>query len=627
MSSVIFSISEDSLVCAICTFCCVGRDPRILPCQHTYCFDCIKRLANGKSFINCPSCREEFSIPNGDCNNIQKNILYGNIKKEIDGNGILCKIHQKEAMLFCLFHNKPYICIKCFEGDHMNCSVVTLKKKKQDLIKNREKEIEEMKKKISSELVIKEDLYVKRIKGKFKILRKQVKDRFAEEKKLLINLEKASLSYENFEEIIKRNKILDYHIKEIDLNCTIFNRYEDSIENNVNNDTCIEIDINNDLLRNSSFIAFRQANSTDKNLFLVFLKPKISSALKFIKTEKNLVKSFYMKSLKFTVFEYLDLYNSLLNLSLTEIHLEDCNLTEETCDGLGLVLQRSSNIQLLNLCRNELLSKGLSNIIFGLSNSFQSLKSLDLSGCNLTQDNFDLVRETLSICSKIECLNFSFNNLQGENFEHLCKVLLKMSGSLKKLSFRDCQITTWSAFMKLIGSSSKIEDIDISFNKLDDMFVSSLSNCSSGTKLSLKRINMCGCNLTQQGAIAFGKLIGKCTKLEELNMLLNPEMKSGMCCLLKNLKQSSNSVKEIFFDLHNLPTAECPIIERFLINCKELNKIYLSYKEEQSDNSRNIFNNLFSSLKNLKEWKIIRYDDFNDKMNFQNLEKKIYSSY
>lgn len=59
---VIDQISEQ-LVCAIC----LERlaMPRVLNCMHTFCTDCLHRIANNDSSqsITCPTCRMETPIP------------------------------------------------------------------------------------------------------------------------------------------------------------------------------------------------------------------------------------------------------------------------------------------------------------------------------------------------------------------------------------------------------------------------------------------------------------------------------------------------------------------------------------------------------------------------------------
>lgn len=56
---------------------CRGRfmDPRVLPCLHTFCLDCIQHAGFNRSpgeRMSCPLCRNEFTIPDGDFDSLQK---------------------------------------------------------------------------------------------------------------------------------------------------------------------------------------------------------------------------------------------------------------------------------------------------------------------------------------------------------------------------------------------------------------------------------------------------------------------------------------------------------------------------------------------------------------------------
>ena len=61
------SINEEKLVkvleCAICLD--LYEEPKVLPCQHTYCRKCLEQLAFGDGRIrrvNCPECRRVIKV-------------------------------------------------------------------------------------------------------------------------------------------------------------------------------------------------------------------------------------------------------------------------------------------------------------------------------------------------------------------------------------------------------------------------------------------------------------------------------------------------------------------------------------------------------------------------------------
>lgn len=75
-SSVINRQLNDLTECSIC--CSSFSDPRLLPCSHTFCLQCIqvygKNSRPGNS-LSCPLCRSSFTVPKGGFNDLRKNCM------------------------------------------------------------------------------------------------------------------------------------------------------------------------------------------------------------------------------------------------------------------------------------------------------------------------------------------------------------------------------------------------------------------------------------------------------------------------------------------------------------------------------------------------------------------------
>jgi len=82
---------EDITECPICSE--IFVDPRILPCIHTYCLQCITSLVSGKKpgdKIPCPLCRKEFAIPVGGISQLPKNYFVEKVLEAKKLFDILC---------------------------------------------------------------------------------------------------------------------------------------------------------------------------------------------------------------------------------------------------------------------------------------------------------------------------------------------------------------------------------------------------------------------------------------------------------------------------------------------------------------------------------------------------------
>lgn len=70
------AVEEDITKCSVCED--VFKEPKLLPCIHTFCAECLKRnvsigeAASGKQVACCPLCRVSFEIPAGGCDALSK---------------------------------------------------------------------------------------------------------------------------------------------------------------------------------------------------------------------------------------------------------------------------------------------------------------------------------------------------------------------------------------------------------------------------------------------------------------------------------------------------------------------------------------------------------------------------
>ncbi|XP_067410093.1 E3 ubiquitin-protein ligase TRIM56 [Emydura macquarii macquarii] len=84
------AITTDFLTCPICLE--RLRQPKILPCLHTYCQGCLEGLLDDSPALRCPECREEVPLPQG----------VAGLKTNFFVNGLLELVHPGgEADLTC----------------------------------------------------------------------------------------------------------------------------------------------------------------------------------------------------------------------------------------------------------------------------------------------------------------------------------------------------------------------------------------------------------------------------------------------------------------------------------------------------------------------------------------------
>ena len=99
---------SDMLECSICME--EFSDPRVLPCIHTFCLKCLEGTGRDKKAgdtMDCPLCRNVFSIPETGISGVSKNFF---LERLID-------MHH-----FSSEDSDESLCNACLRGSRWRCS-------------------------------------------------------------------------------------------------------------------------------------------------------------------------------------------------------------------------------------------------------------------------------------------------------------------------------------------------------------------------------------------------------------------------------------------------------------------------------------------------------------------------
>ena len=120
--------SKQPLTCTLCLE--IFRKPKILPCFHTYCEECLKKLASrhGGHQFPCPSCRKTVPVPSQGVSAFQTNFYIDSEELEKTRRKRVCKTHpDNELVSFCTSCDLA-ICVECMLGEHKPHDVQTMAK-------------------------------------------------------------------------------------------------------------------------------------------------------------------------------------------------------------------------------------------------------------------------------------------------------------------------------------------------------------------------------------------------------------------------------------------------------------------------------------------------------------------
>ncbi|XP_066270094.1 tripartite motif-containing protein 2-like [Branchiostoma lanceolatum] len=136
-------IHEKKLSCSICLE--LFTRPKVLPCQHTFCQDCLQDHAGGKARFLCPNCRRRVRMPRQGvagfpdsllvrnlCERLQDQATLSEETKEQPQSGNRCSFHpSEEVKLYCKQCSVP-VCNKCLDEIHSDHVTITQKKALED---------------------------------------------------------------------------------------------------------------------------------------------------------------------------------------------------------------------------------------------------------------------------------------------------------------------------------------------------------------------------------------------------------------------------------------------------------------------------------------------------------------
>lgn len=212
-----YMVDQTDLECAICMESWVDKDPRTLPCQHTFCLPCLQSQEHSKK-ITCAICRTRLIFPKGGVTGLPKNLFANNLK-EIKDKTSICNEHKKELIqpsFYCKSCNIRIMCMDCLEVEHSrsSCRIISCQAVKdlnrkciESICIQREKN-KKLMKNLLEKLYLNKKLDHRLLDEKYKETEKKIKRYFDERDKKLNNFlnqnEKIFLKEQQLDEYLKK---------------------------------------------------------------------------------------------------------------------------------------------------------------------------------------------------------------------------------------------------------------------------------------------------------------------------------------------------------------------------------------------------------------------------------------
>ncbi|XP_076812212.1 uncharacterized protein LOC143459118 [Clavelina lepadiformis] len=238
---------------------------------------------------------------------------------------------------------------------------------------------------------------------------------------------------------------------------------------------------------------------------------------------------------------------------IEELHIGQCNISASGIKSISDAISKLPEpIHYLNLSGNKFGDAGAPFIMSCLN----KIEKLYMTDCNITEEG---VRVIIELCSNLpKVLNFNYDEMNRSNVLRCCLDLLgngnfsnlvltpvgvkalaatinKLPESMKKLNLRDNNLGD-DAASHISTCLSKIEELDIGQCNISASGIKSISDAISKLPEPMKKLNLWGNNLGDDGASHISTCL---SKIEELDI--------GQCNI------SASGIKSISDAISKLP--------------------------------------------------------------------------
>ncbi|CAH1250620.1 TRIM56 [Branchiostoma lanceolatum] len=128
IDSTLSKISGDFLECTICLE--PFKDPKVLPCLHTFCEDCLKKFIaqdKVKNKFQCPTCRTETVLPKGGVASFKNNFFVKTLSDTVqaqtslvskEDDNVQCNVCEEEVASRGCIPCEEFLCDECACAHH-----------------------------------------------------------------------------------------------------------------------------------------------------------------------------------------------------------------------------------------------------------------------------------------------------------------------------------------------------------------------------------------------------------------------------------------------------------------------------------------------------------------------------
>uniref|UniRef100_UPI003AADCDB9 NACHT, LRR and PYD domains-containing protein 3-like n=1 Tax=Centroberyx gerrardi TaxID=166262 RepID=UPI003AADCDB9 len=215
---------------------------------------------------------------------------------------------------------------------------------------------------------------------------------------------------------------------------------------------------------------------------------------------------------------------------LETVRLDRCKLKENCCADLASVFSSVfSHLKKLDLSHNSLQDSGVTLLCAGLRSPHCRLETLRLSWCGLTGKSCEQIGSALGCDSAhLRELDLGGNDLQDPGLKLLSAGLQSPHCRLETLRLNECKLQSCCEALASVLSSSRLTELDLSDNELQDPGVKLLSAGLGSPDCRLETLRLSFCGLTEEGCTYLSSALrSNPSRLRQLDLSYNHLQDSG----------------------------------------------------------------------------------------------------
>nr|XP_060623527.1 leucine-rich repeat-containing protein 31 [Anolis sagrei ordinatus] len=208
------------------------------------------------------------------------------------------------------------------------------------------------------------------------------------------------------------------------------------------------------------------------------------------------------------------------------LDLNNCVLGASDVTELIDIIPLLSGLEEIDLSWNDFIGGTLGPLTQQFKH-LQKLKVLQLSNCRLTAKDMAFLGEGLQVIPHLEALDLSWNTNVGGRFSLLTHKIPKAC-ALKTLKVTGCNLTPedGESLAQLLNRMHNLEELDLSINKMIGWSLNSIAQELKYVS-SLKVLNLSMCGLKQGGLQCLGTALQHLLELRKLDVSCNKEIGGG----------------------------------------------------------------------------------------------------